>query len=235
MIKAIEAEDPLALGARRIRELREKRASLVAERPRLAALVRAADVHAGEIERLQRTRIEAVALALIDVSEANTGAIDARIVEAERAAAQALSDGEVAQAALALVDEHVAALNAELEAAQTSQLEAAARDLGEQRRAAYASYNAAVAALREPVMRLMALDAASAAVRERQAQLAGNPCVGRYGGFGDVLVTALRDKGLHEILIARFDTRMPPWLNWQQVSAGGPAFCTEFFVRAGLD
>lgn len=225
----------LEAGGRRIRELREARAKLTNEVPRLTALVGAADGHSGEIESLQRARTEAQAVALIDVHEPDTAAIDERIIEAERAAAKALEYGATARAALNVIAQRCAALDAELKQAVETQLEAAARDLIAQREATYAEYNIAVDGLRAPLERMLALERTLDVVRDRQAHMHGNPR--RGGGIGPAhnLVDALRGEGLR--MLREHDHAIWPcaWLSRPQITAVSPAFSQRYLGDAVLD
>ncbi|MBC8740613.1 hypothetical protein F6X40_28695 [Paraburkholderia sp. UCT31] len=228
--KVTDAKDPLTLGAAHIRQLREARAKLTSEVPRLAALVEAADGHSGEIQSLQRARTEAQALALIDSHEADTASIDAGIAEAEHAAAKALEDGLTAHAALDVIAQRRAALDADLNQAVEAQLETAARDLIARREATYTEFNTAVNALRAPLERMLAFELSLIEVRRRQSKASGS-------GIGPAhnLVAALQDQGLR--VLREHDHAVWPvaWLSWPELTSTSPAFRRDFFHDAGLD
>lgn len=228
--KVTDAKDTLTLGAAHIRQLREARARLTSEVPRLTALVEAADGHSGEIQSLQRARTEAQALALIDSHEPDTSAIDGRIIEAERAAAKAIEEGATARAALDVIAQRRAALDAELKQAIEAQLELAACDLLKHREEQFDEINAAINAVRLPLERALSLERLLIEVRRRQSKGGGS-------GSGPVhnLVDALRDQGLR--VLREHDHAIWPcaWLSWPELTAGSRTFSQTYLSDAALD
>jgi hypothetical protein len=225
-------ENELEAGAARIREMRAERTRLAGERQRVAALVQAANGHGSEIESLQRARSEAQALALIDSVEADTGAIDERIVEAERGAAQALAAGETARDALRVIDERRAALEVDLQVAQGEQREAAVLDLLARRTEAIARFNRAIECLRGPSEELIGIERTLNSIRNKAAGTST-----ASGGLGHNLVRMLQGElggGLPEVMIAQHTTRRPLWLYWPAIYEATRPFERDYFSRAEI-
>jgi hypothetical protein len=168
--------------------------------------------------------------------EADTGQIDERLAEAERAAAQAIADSETAAAALKLLDERRGALEADLQAATKAQLANAASDLRAQYEKALAAFNAAVNAVQGPLETMGIIESVLAEVSRRQAAIAGQQ--NWAGGSPDrsfYLRRALKDEGLCIVREHDRQTWTPQWLSLPQPTADQREFRQSFFSDAALD